>query len=229
MARNKLKKNEDIENIKRTAKHGSEQDASRQRMTQIDGRRGAGKNVEEGNDEYRKTVRCNSVRNFDRTKKNDGGKSYCLSIFRLFFLSMPVTEPSGHWASLQSRCTRSDKSGQRKTVLGEDKGTHLWGFAAKHRLFASTKPRRGAQATVASDSVMASFQGRQGHEERDGTLPRQNNTHICKQRPPYGEQNILHAFAVFLARASPQGRPETEMAPCQTQTRRHSQAPSEAV
>ena len=69
MARNKLKKNEDIENTKRTAKHGSEQDASRQRMTQIDGRRGAGKNVEEGNDEYWKTVRCNSVRNFDRTKK----------------------------------------------------------------------------------------------------------------------------------------------------------------
>ncbi|CAB1431052.1 unnamed protein product [Pleuronectes platessa] len=55
MARNKLKKNEDIENIKRTAKHGSEQDASRQRMTPIDGRRGAGKNVGEGNDEYWRT------------------------------------------------------------------------------------------------------------------------------------------------------------------------------
>lgn len=91
----------------------------------------------------------------------------------------------------------------------KDKGTHLRGFAANHRLFAWTKPRRGAQATVASDSVMASFQGRQGHGEKDGTLPSQHNTHICKQEPPYGEQNISDALNV-LAMASPQGRDQKQ-------------------
>lgn len=165
----------------------------------------------EKNGWYYETVRCNFVITVDHTKKNVGGKSCIPSVSRLFFHSMPATacQPSGHHASLQSWHTRSDQSGRRRTVLVKDKGTHLWGFAANRRLFAWTKPRRGAQATVASDSVMASFQGRQGHGEKDGTLPSQHNTHICKQKPPYGEQNISDALNV-LAMASPQGRDQKQ-------------------
>lgn len=137
---------------------------------------------------------------------------------------------NGHRASLQSWHNRSDQSGQGRAVLVKDKKTHLWGFAANHHLFAWTKPKRGAQATVASDSVMASFQWRRGHREEDGTLPSQHNTHICKHRPPYSEQNISDALSI-LAMASPQGRDQKQrwMAPCQTQTGRHSWVPPEAV
>lgn len=116
---------------------------------------------------------------------------------------------SGHHASLQSWHTRSDQSNRCRTILVDGKGTHLCGFSANYRLFAWTKPRSGAQATVASNSVMASLQGQQGHRKKGGTLPSQHNTHICKQKPPYGEQNILDAFNV-LAKASPQGKDQKQ-------------------
>lgn len=135
---------------------------------------------------------------------------------------------SGHHASLWSWHARSDQHGWRRTVLFEDKGTHLQGFAANHCLFAWTKSR-GAQATVASDSVMASFQGRQGHGKSDGMLPSQHYTHICKQKPPYGDRKISDAFSVFGGGIPSRERPESQMAPCQTLTGRHLLAPSEAV
>lgn len=73
---------------------------------------------------------------------------------------------------------------------------------------------------------MASFQGRQGHREKDGTLPKQHNAHISKQKPPYGEQNISDALNVFGGGIPSRERLETEMAPCQTQTARRSRARS---
>lgn len=73
---------------------------------------------------------------------------------------------------------------------------------------------------------MASFQGQQGHREKDGMLPKQHNAHISKQKPPYGEQNISDALNVFGNGILSWERLQTEMAPCQTQTTRHSRAPS---
>lgn len=122
------------------------------------------------------------------------------------YLSVPG---SGHHASLQSWHTCGDRSYRCRTILVDVKGTHLCGFYANYHLLAWTKPRIGAQATVASNSVMASLQGQQGHGKKGGTLPSQHNTHICKQKPPYGEQNILDAFNV-LAKASPQGKDQKQ-------------------
>ncbi|KAM3610080.1 uncharacterized protein V6R79_024999 [Siganus canaliculatus] len=116
-------------------------------------------------------------------------------------LSVPA---SGHHASLRLWHNRSYQNGLRKTVSVEDKETHLGGFAANRCLFAFTKPRRGARATVASGSMMASLR-RRGHRERKMACCQANITHICKQKPPYGEQNILDAINV-LVMASPQGR-----------------------
>lgn len=133
---------------------------------------------------------------------------------------------NGQHASLYMWHARSIRSEWRRTVIVKDKRTHLRGFATNHHLFVWTKPRRGARATVASDLVMASFQGWQGHREKDGTLPKQHNAHISKQKPPYGEQNISDALNVFGGGIPSRERLETEMAPCQTQTARRSRAQS---
>lgn len=112
---------------------------------------------------------------------------------------------SGQPASMWSWHARSDQRGQHRTVLFKDKGTHLWGFAAKRRLFAWTKPRRGAQATVASDSVMASFRGGKGMG-RAMARCQANITHTFANRNLHTVSRRFRMPLVFLAVASPQGR-----------------------
>lgn len=135
----------------------------------------------------------------------------------------------GHHASLQSWHNRSDQRGRRRTVVVEDKETHLGGFAANHRLFAWTKPRRGAQATVASDSVMASFQGGEGTGRKMARC-QDNTTHTFANRNLHTASRTFRMPYMFWRWHPLKGqRRGTEMAPCQMQTGRHSRAPPEAL
>lgn len=190
------------------------QDAKRGRM-----------DVDERSCQCHEMVSCEYSKTIDRTKKNIGGASCTRSIFWPFLLSVPAyaCQPTGTMPASSHGIKRSNQSGRRRAVLAEDKKTHLRGFAVNRCLFVWTKPRRGAQATVASDSVMASFQRRRGHGEKDGALPSQHCRHICKQTAiQWKHFGCLKYFGNGVPSREQAG---TGVAPCQAQNGRCFLAP----
>lgn len=181
-----------------------------------------------GNGEYYETVIWWTL--IIRRKRR--WKSYFLSISRLFFLSMPVTacQPAGTVPA----CSRGVPEAIKAVGIELSK-SKTEGLTSKDLSLITICLLGQSQEEVPGQRLPAIlwwhlFSGSKG-TGRNMAHCQANITHTFVNRNLHTVSRTFRMPWMFLAMASPQGRNQRpkKMAPCQTQTGRHSQAPSEAV
>lgn len=157
--------------------------------------------------------------------KNAGGKSCVVSISWLVIVAMPATacQPAGTMPVCSSVIPKATKA-----VGGEPSYSKTRGLTSEDFPLVTVcldKAKKICPGNGCQRFWVGIFSGAARTWEKHGTLPSQHSTYICKQKPPYGERKMSDAFSDCSDGILSRERLKTEMAPSQTQTGRHLQAP----